>query len=212
MGKSTKQTQKNPNHPTKNPPQTNKSLPSKTPKTHTSKREKAQAEACTAFYLCWIYANPNPWARQWTVCMWMLLGKQDGNHKQKQLFLNYFQQRQTINFKHQTTHPMHRNHSGRSISSSLLTAFPAAGMAPAWLGSWWCSSSLGESSDVSKPSPSGTWSPAHTLSFKSIPRASAMPAPGHTTQNRDTERGRPLQSPAMAIMHIKPGLCNLCKM
>lgn len=155
------------------------------PKTQLKQKGEGSRWSLYGFYSCWIHSNPNSWVRQWTICMWTLLGKQAGwKLKAEQLFLNYFQHRQAVNFQHQTTCPVHWSSSERSSSSPLLVAFLVVGTAKLLmeLPRSWRALRCQQAWHL-LPAPG---SPAHNLSFSHMPCASAKPMPGQTTQSRDT--------------------------
>lgn len=112
------------------------------------------------------YKPYKPWAQRCTVSMWILIRKQAGGKlKAEQLCPNHFQHRQAANIKHQTTCPMHWSSSKRSIYSSLLAVFLAAGMA----GLPTVSLTLDECSDGGKPSPTSSWLRLFPLATHFVP-------------------------------------------
>lgn len=181
------------------------------PKTQLKQKGEGSRWSLYGFYSCWIHSNPNSWMRQWTMRMWTLLGKQAGwKLKAEQLFLNYFQHRQAVNFQHQTTCPVHWSSSERSSSSPLLVAFLVVGTAQAPGGA--PSVLMNAQMSASLTSPTSTWLTSsqpflqpHALCLR---QANARP---ENPEQRHREHGRPLQSPDMTTTRVKPGLCILCK-
>lgn len=100
------------NKPTTKTPKTHNKKPhTKTqnqlppPKSHTSKKEKGQAEACMLFLFMLNIHKPQCWA---VGHLRTLLRKQAGwKLKAEQLFLSNSQHRQVVNCKQQTTCPVH---------------------------------------------------------------------------------------------------------